>query len=415
MIAWSEKQQQLKERFRAEAARLVSPGARERDRSASFDREVWQALAETGFFRLHTPKEYGGDGGTLVDFAAAIEGFTEGSDDFGFIIAIIAQVGLFQGALANYGSEEQKRTWLPRMMDGSCIGCFAITEPHAGSDVLRIRTQAHRAEDGTIRLSGKKWNVTNAPVADACLVFGRMQGLGDKDITAFIVPTEGRGLVQSAPLDLMGNRGTPTGHLTFDNRVVADRDVLGGFGNGIEVLYYGFLMERVLGGLALAAYMKPIIDECVAYALEREAFGRKIGEFQHVQERIVRMLINHRLLSGQSRRAIVAVADGQDATIDASIVKMFGADALVECTMDAIKIFGNYGYRKDRSFERKCREALGTTIAGGTAEVHKTIIWKEMIRQYAQQSATIPATSARSEAINVVTQAERGIDGRVVA
>jgi alkylation response protein AidB-like acyl-CoA dehydrogenase len=398
MNAWNASQLELRERYRREAVRLVSPGAAQRDRTASFDRGVWEALADTGFFRIHVPAEYGGDGLALADFAAALDGFTEGCEDFGFIIALIAQVGLFQGALAKYGSEEQKRRWLPRLMDGSCIGCFAITEPHAGSDVLRIKTRGRMAAADAIYLSGDKWNVTNAPVADVCLVFGRIPELGDRDITAFIAETGRDGVRRSAPLDLMGNRGTPTGHLTFENYRLSAGDVLGGLGNGIEVLYYAFLMERVLGGVALAAYMKPIIRECVVYALEREAFGRKIGEFQHIQERIVRMQVHHDLLASLAQRAVAAISADRDCTIEASIVKMFGADALVECATDAIKIFGNYGYRRERSFERKCREALGATIAGGTAEVHKTIIWKEIVQRHQERGVAGPAHPKATDA-----------------
>lgn len=380
-MPWNTKQLALREKFRIEAAALVRPGAGARDRCGSFDRGVWQALADTGFFRIHTPIEFGGDGGSVADFAAALEGFTEGGDDFGFVVAVIAQVGLFQGALAKYGSEDQKRQWLPRLADGSSIGCFAITESHAGSDVLRIKTQGRLAGDGLIRISGMKWNVTNAPIADVCLVFGRIPELGEKDITAFIAEVKGPHVKRSDALDLMGNRGTPTGHITFDDFSVPERNVLGGLGHGIDVLYYGFLMERVFGGLALAAYMKPIIDDCLDYSVERRAFGKPIGDFQHIQNRIVRMRVNHDLLASLSYRAVAAISANSDCTVEASIIKMFGADALVECTLDAIKVFGNYGYRRERSFERKCREAIGTTIAGGTAEVHKMIIWREMVQE----------------------------------
>jgi alkylation response protein AidB-like acyl-CoA dehydrogenase len=374
----------------------VAPGAAERDRGAGFDRTLWAELARTDFFRLHMPARYGGSGGTLKHFAAALEGFTEGCDDFGFVVAVIAHVGLIQGALLKHGSAAQRQRWLPGMMDGSVIGSFAITEEHAGSDVFNISTTGVPRDGGGVVLTGHKWNITNAPVADLHTVFGRIPSLGkNRDITAFLIAGDSPAVSRTPPLQLMGNRGTPTGHLDIAGHVVQPEEVLGRPGGGVAILRDAFLLERVLAGLAIAAYMRPIIDECVEYVHQREAFGKPIAEYQYVQNRIVSMRTHYELVRTMALRAVDGVARGKNVTVESSIAKMLGANYLVECATDAIKLFGNHGYHTGRSFERKLREAVGTTIAGGTEEIQKNAIWKAVQGEYRERMEKRTASDGR--------------------
>ncbi len=381
-FAFTEEQQQLHAKFRQIGRDLVSPGARQRDEDAEFDRALWRRLAETGFFGLHMPKEYGGGGRGIWEFAAALEGFAEGCEDFGFLISVAAQVGLAQSAIIGYGNDEQKAYWLPRLISGESIAAFAITERQGGSDVRRIKLQAGRDAAGTLCLDGEKWNITNIPVADVCVLFARFPEAGEKDITAFLAPLSGDKVEMTGPLDLMGNRGTPTGHVRFYQKPVGDSAMLGRPGGGMEVLYFGFLVERVLVGLTVMGYLRPVINEAMAWAMKREAFLKKIADFQYVQERILKMRVNLELLHGIVYRSLWHLSRGEDCTLQASVSKLFAAESLGEATLDAIRVLGNYGYRKECDLERKCREAIGLHMAGGTAEIHKYIIWERMCDEF---------------------------------
>lgn len=376
---WTPEQLALRNHYRDLGAQLVLPTAAERDRDLSFDRQLWQTVAATGLFGLHMPPRYGGQGRDVHDFAAALEGFAEGCRDIGFLVSIVAQVGLVQAALVSYGNEAQRERWLPSMIRGESIGCFAITEPHAGSDVRALKLTAHR-EDGGYRLVGEKWNITNAPVADVCLTFARVPGLGKHDITCFLVETDAEGLQQSAPFDLMGNRGTPVGRLEFNDVKLPVNAVLGKEGRGLDVLYFAFLVERVLTGVCLVGSLQPLLTDGVQRALEREAFGQPIGNYQYVQQGLVEIYMNLELLRGIVARAVDAMASGQDCSALASVAKLFATESFHSACVQAIRLHGNFGYRKDHPYERLCRDSIGVFFAGGTAEIHKRILWESLVR-----------------------------------
>lgn len=384
---WNEQQQAIRAHYLEVARELVRPTSALRDQQLGFDRQLWQALGRSGLFGVHMPKQYGGQGLGIWEFSAALEGFSEGCQDMGVLVSFVAQVALVQSALLSYGSQEQLQKWLPPLVSGDKIGCFAITEQGCGSDVRSLKLAARRDGSG-YRLNGLKWNITNAPVADICMTFARLDEAGANAISCFITETAKPGLTQSAPFELMGNRGTPIGSLNFDEVELDADSLIGAEGQGLRVLYFGFLVERIFTGVVVSGCMQPLIDECLQYSLKRQAFGRPISDNQYVQGHIVQAYTQLELLRGVMVRGLTELEQGRDCSTLASIIKMLASEALHETCLNAMRIHGNYGYRRDNYYERLLRDSIGLFFAGGTSEIHKHVIWTNLVAEAQDGSKT---------------------------
>lgn len=386
-MTWTVEQLAIRDRYQAVGRELVRPSAAQRDKVLSFDRGLWRELAQSGLFGVHMPKVYGGQGLGIWEFAAALDGFAEGCQDMGVLVSFVAQVALVQAGLLGYGSEAQCQRWLPDLISGEKVGCFAITEASCGSDVRALKLAASYAGSG-YRLNGQKWNITNAPVADLCMTFARLEGAGAQAITCFMTETDKPGITRSAAFELLGNRGTPIGSIDFEQVELDADSVIGGEGQGIQVLYFGFLVERVLTGLIVTGCIQPLIDECVAYSRQRMAFGRPIGDNQYVQGHIVEVYTQLELLRSVLFRGLAALEKGEDCSNLASIIKILASEALHQACLNAMKIHGNYGYRRDHYYERLLRDSIGLFFAGGTIEIHKHVIWTNLLADAQQNSKT---------------------------
>ncbi|MET1077518.1 MAG: acyl-CoA dehydrogenase family protein [Pseudomonas sp.] len=384
-ITWSEHQRAIRARYQTVGHELVRPTAGQRDSSLSFDRELWRNLARSGLFGVHMPTAYGGQGLGIWEFAAALDGFAEGCQDMGILVSFVAQVALVQAGLLSYGSEAQCQRWLPDLISGEKIGCFAITEATCGSDVRALKLSASYAATGYV-LQGQKWNITNAPVADLCMTFARLEGAGAQAITCFMTETDKPGITQSAAFELLGNRGTPIGSIDFEHAALDLDSVIGGEGQGLRVLYFGFLVERVLTGLIVTGCVQPLIDECIAYSSKRLAFGKPISDNQYVQGHIVQIYTQLELLRSVLLRGLSALERGEDCSKLASIIKILASEALHDACLTAMKIHGNYGYRRDHYFERLLRDSIGLFFAGGTIEIHKHVIWTNLLAEAQDRS-----------------------------
>lgn len=382
---WNEQQQSIRAHYLAVGRELVRPSSALRDRELGFDRQLWQVLGNSGLFGVHMPKQYGGQGLGVWEFSAALEGFSEGCQDMGVLVSFVAQVALVQSALISYGTEEQLQRWLPPLISGEKIGCFAITEQGCGSDVRSLQLAARRDGSG-YRLNGLKWNITNAPVADICMTFARLEEAGANAISCFITETAKPGLTQSAPFELMGNRGTPIGSLNFDDVALDADSLIGAEGQGLRVLYFGFLVERIFTGVVVSGCMQPLIDECLQYSLKRQAFGRPISDNQYVQGHIVKAHTQLELLRSVMVRGLTELEQGRDCSTLASIIKVLASEALHETCLNAMRIHGNYGYRRDNYYERLLRDSIGLFFAGGTSEIHKHVIWTNLVAEAQDRS-----------------------------
>jgi isovaleryl-CoA dehydrogenase len=380
-MEWNTEQLNLKSKYYTVGHEIVRPSAAQRDAKINFDRALWKRVGNTGLFGICMPEEYGGAGLGIADFGAALEGFSAGCQDMGILVTLVAQVALVQSALVNYGTKEQCQTWLPELISGEKLACFAITEKGCGSDVRAITTHVDRTDNGYI-LNGKKWNITNAPVADICMTFGKVVGKKEKSIACFIFNTHSEGIEQSKPFDLMGNRGTPIGAIDFENVSLMNENRIGREEDGLSVLYFSFLVERVLTGILVSGCIAPLIKESLEYSQKRHAFGKAIGDNQYVQQYIVDIESKLELLKGVIFRALSALEKGKDCSKLASIVKMFSAEIFHESSLSAMRVMGNYGYRRENYYERLLRDAIGLLFAGGTAEIHKRVIWDSMVKEF---------------------------------
>jgi alkylation response protein AidB-like acyl-CoA dehydrogenase len=381
IMEWNKEQLALKQRYLEVGRDLVRPSAAHRDESVTFDKSLWKKVGDTGLLGLSMPVQYGGSGLSITDFSAALDGFAEGCQDMGVLVTFVAQVALVQSSLVNYGSKEQCDTWLPSLISGEKLACFAITEKGCGSDVRSIKTQVEKTVDGYI-LNGKKWNITNAPVADICMTFAKIKDKKEKAISCFILETNQTGVEQSEPFSLMGNRGTPIGAIDFTDVELSSRNLINVEENGLSVLYFSFLIERILTGVLVSGCIRPLVRECTQYSQERHAFGKAIGENQYVQQYIVEIESKLELLSGVIFKALNFIEQGRDCSKLASIIKMYSSEIFHESSLSAMRVLGNYGYRRENYYERLLRDAIGLLFAGGTTEIHKRVIWESLLSDY---------------------------------
>ena len=382
---WNEQQQEIRDYYEQVGRERVRPSAAERDLTLTFDRQIWCDLGASGLFGIHMPEEFGGKGLGLREFAAALEGFSRGCQDMGVLVSFVAQVGLVQAGLLSYGTEEQKQRWLPGLIRGELLGSFAITEKGCGSDVRAMKLSATQDLHG-FRINGQKWNITNAPQADVMMTFAHVQGIGDKSVTCFITGTDVPGLTRSEPFELLGNRGTPIGAFDFNNVLLPESAVVGEVGGGLDVLYFAFLVERVLTGVVITGCMEPLVEDCMRYSQDRLAFGRPIGDNQYIQGQIVDMYCQIEVLRSVLLRAMDSMEEGADCSSLASLVKMIATQSLHEACLNAIRIHGNSGYRRDQYFERLLRDSIGVFFAGGTIEIHRHVIWTNLVQEYQRGS-----------------------------
>ncbi|MGW4724987.1 acyl-CoA dehydrogenase family protein [Streptomyces sp. S1] len=372
----------LRTRYADLAASTVAKRADGCRAEGVLDRESWQEVSDAGVWRLAVDREWGGDGGTWWDFTAAFEGVAAGGRDLGFSLSMVAQAGLIR-SLLTYGSDDQKGYWLPRLLSGE-VGATALTETTGGSDVTRIRTAA--ARDGDVyRLNGHKDHITNGPVADMALVLGRVPEQGARDITLFMVDLHDEGVSQGPVERMIGNQTSPTGPIGFDNVRVDARNLVGEIGGGIEAIYNTIALDRLLYGVLAAAYLDPHLDEVLAYARRRQAFKQPIADHQYVQGRITDAKFAIEATRYVSYGALDALLNGDpQASLLCSTAKYHAGETLRIGTETALRVYGHLGYM-DGPAAHALQDALGTLIAGGTAEMQRKNVFNQM-RALAQAS-----------------------------
>ncbi|MCZ4119896.1 acyl-CoA dehydrogenase family protein [Streptomyces sp. H39-S7] len=368
---------ELRDTYQELAAVTVAQRAEEFTQKGRLDRESWREIADAGVWGLAVPTEWGGSGGTWWDFVAAPEGIAAGGRDLGFCLSMVAQAGLIRSILT-YGTDEHKAAWLPRLLGGD-VGATALTETTGGSDVTRIRTAAVSDGDHYV-LNGHKDHITNGPEADVALVLGRVPEAGQQDITLFMIDMHADGVVQGPIEDMMGNRTSPTGPIALDGVRVEARNIVGGIGGGIDAVYNTISLDRLLYGILAAAYLDPLLDEVMEYAQQRHAFKVPIAEHQYVQGRITDAKFAIEATRWVSYGALDAlVQDSDQASLMCSVAKYHAGETLKLGTETALRVYGHLGYMEGRH-SQALRDALGTLIAGGTAEIQRKNVFNQMQR-----------------------------------
>jgi alkylation response protein AidB-like acyl-CoA dehydrogenase len=355
-------------------ARSLPDDARENDRTETFPRDSWLRCGSFGIPGLPAPGKYGGNDADVVTTMLALEALGYGCTDAGLVFSINAHMWTSVVPVMTFGTDEQKERWLPGLCDGTRIGCHAITEPGAGSDVFSLTTSGTPVEGGHV-LKGTKMFITNAPVADLLIVFARTtNGVGPYGITAFALERDHPGLAVGPALDKMGLRTSPMSEVVLDDCFVADDAMLGRPGQGGEIFTTSMRWERACIMASQVGMMRRTMDRCIAYARQRRQFGKAIAKFESVSDKIVDM----KIAIDASRALVLRVGwlmdNGHDGMVEAAVAKAYVAEANVKTHLDAIQIHGGYGYMTESELERHLRDAVGSKIYSGTTEIQKRIV-----------------------------------------
>jgi isovaleryl-CoA dehydrogenase len=376
-LGLSPEQRLLRSTVREFARRDVAPRAAGLDAAQSFPTESWRQAADLGLLGASAPAEYGGAGLGLAELC--IVGEELAAVCLSTAATVLHQADMVVGRIARHGSAAQKDRWLPGLIDGSLIGCLAMTEPEAGSDVMSMRTRAVRTETGW-RLNGTKTFITNGPVADLALVYALTGEPGSRTLGLFAIPTDAPGFARGRKFSKMGWRGSPTGELTLDDCEVGEDALVGGADEGRAILLAGLDSERVLMAAESVGVAQGALEVALDYARERRQFGRPIGEFQLIGGKLADMYTETEAARALAWTALERVeADGPGARELASAAKLMGGDVAMRVTTEAVQVLGGYGYIDEFPVERFMRDAKLMQIGGGTAEIQRFIIARGLL------------------------------------
>lgn len=345
-----------------------------RDHESSFSRDDWNKCAELGILGLPVPEEYGGSDASPLTIIAAMEALGYGCLDNGLLFSLNAQMWACEYPLVRFGTKEQKERYLPPMCDGSLIAAHGMSEPSSGSDAFALRTSAAR-RDGCYLLNGSKTFVTNAPVADLFVVFARTGGSkGFGGLTCFLVERDTPGLAVGAPLHKMGLRTSPMSELFFDGCLVDEKQVLGRTGGGMAVFATAMERERSLILACTVGTMQRHLEQSVSYAREREQFGQPIGKFQAVSHRIVDMKLRVETARLLLYRLGWLMERGEDVALESALTKLHLSECFVQSSLDALQVYGGYGYMTEYGLERDLRDAVGSKLYSGTPDIQRNLV-----------------------------------------
>ncbi len=353
----------------------VVPRARDNDRAARFDRELASRLGDMGYLGAPVAEEYGGQGLGYVSYGLIVEEVGRGDSSARTVVSV--QTSLVCGSIERWGTEEQKRRWLPRLCSGEALGCFALTEPDAGSDPSSMRTRAE-LRGGVWRISGQKMWISLGNFAEVALVFAQTDpGQRHRGIACFLVPTSTEGFSSQEIHGKLGLRASDTASLAFDGLEVPEDALLGEVGDGFKIA----MTALESGRYSVAAGCVGICEGCVQasteYAKERHQFGVPIASFQLVQEMIAEMVVRRDAARLLVRRAGILKDQGRPNTTETSVAKLYATESAVECANLAIQVHGGSGYVDDYPVERYLRDARVTTLYEGTSQIQKLIIGRE--------------------------------------
>jgi butyryl-CoA dehydrogenase len=378
----------IKENFAKFCTKEIEPRAQILDKASHDEvntliKENIKMLANIGYLGMAHEEAYGGTNLDLISQAIAGEEVAKACAST--FLSCGASYGLFGVPVKLFGTDAQKKKFLPGIIKGEIIGCFGLTEPEAGSDAAAIKTSAVRKGDRWV-LNGAKTFITNATIADAALVFAyndREKGPG-AGVTCFLVDKGTKGFSVSKPFDKMGFRGSPTAELIFEDCEVPESAVLGEVGRGfiqaMQTLEFGRIgMATVCLGIAAKC-----LDVANKYSKERKAFGKPINRFQEISFKLADMMI----MSDVARLLIYQAAwakemKNPEAAVLASVAKVWASEAATQISSLAVQVHGGYGYIKEFPVERLYRDAKLGEIGEGTSEIQRVLIAKDLIQKYA--------------------------------
>ena len=368
----SDEHQMIRDALRSFAQERLAPNAARWDRDHHFPREELQELAALGAFGVAVPEQYGGAGLDYVALALVLEEIAAGDGGISTIISVnncpVCSIAMM------YASEAQKQQWLRPLAQGELLGAFALTEPHTGSDAAALRTTATRDGEHYV-INGTKQFITSGKYGDVAIVMAVTdKAAGKKGISAFWVPTNTPGYIVAGVEHKMGQHSSDTAQIVFDNCRVPLENLIGEEGMGYKIALSGLEGGRIgiasqAVGMARAAY-----EAALAYAKDRESFGKAIFEHQAVQFRLAEMAMKIEA----ARQLILHAASMKDAGLpclkEAAMAKLFASEMAERVVSDAMQVFGGYGYVADFPVERIYRDVRVCQIYEGTSDIQKILI-----------------------------------------
>lgn len=354
----------------------------ERDRNSEFPREGWNKCGAFGIIGLPIPKEYGGQGADIVTTACALEALGYGCQDNGLTFSINAHQWTAEIPLLQFGTEEQKRRYLPKLASGEFVGIQATTEPTSGSDAFSLRTRAVKKGDRYV-INGSKTFISNAPVADMIIVNANVDpARGAAGVTGFILDRNTPGFSISRRLHKMGLRTSPMAELAFEDCEVPESSILGQIGSGQAIFTISMEWERICILASELGMMQRILEDAVRYASTRQKRGdssngsgvRPVDRSPGIADKVAEMDLRLEMARLTLYKAAWLKSQGKRPLREAAMAKLAVSRACIDTCMDAIEIFGYEGCLTANHLERQYRDAISGTLYSGTSEIQKSII-----------------------------------------
>ncbi len=376
-FALTEEHRLVQQTAREFATREILPVAAQLDAEHRFPTEIVRGLAELGLMGVTVPEEYGGAGMDHVAYVLAMEEVARACASTAAIMSV--NNSLVCDPILRYGTEEQKRRYLPVLASGRELGCYCLTEPQAGSDAASLQTTARLDGDRWV-LNGTKVFVTNAREAWVFIVYARTEEVpGARGISAFLVERDFPGITVGKVERKMGLLASSTCEVLLEDCRVPRENLLGARGEGFKVALSTLDGGRIGIAAQAVGIARAALEESVAYAKERRQFGRPIAEFQAIQWKIADMATRIEAARLLALRAAWLRDQGKRCTVEASMAKLFASETAMFAAHQGVQIFGGYGYIKDYPVERYFRDAKITEIYEGTSEIQRMVIARNLL------------------------------------
>ena len=375
-FALSESQLMIRQMVSDFAAKELAPLAADLDQESRFPHEIIKKMAALDLFALPFSEEYGGTGDGYLAYVIAVEEISKACASTGITYAAHCSIGT--GPVYLFGTEEQKKKWVTPCAKGEMLAAFGLTEPDAGSDAGSTKTTAVLDGDKWV-INGTKCFITNASHAGMVIVTAVTEpGQGTRGISSFIVPTDTPGYSVTAPYDKLGLKASDTAEIILEDVHVPKDNLLGKRGEGFKQFMLVLDGGRISIGALSVGIAQASLDAALAYAKERKQFGQTISKFQAIQFKLADMATRIELARLAVHRAAWLKDQGQPYTRESAIAKLFASETAVAAALEAIQIFGGYGYTKEYPVERYLRDAKLMEIGEGTSEIQRLVIARQL-------------------------------------
>ena len=374
-MEFTAEQAAIRDTVREFAAEEVRPTAREADETETFPEDVWDGLADIGVTAMTTPEEYGGLDVDGLTYALVNEELAHGQLAVATALSVHC---LVTSCIAEFGDEPQREEFLPAMAEGRPVGCFALSEPDAGSNPAQMSTEARREGDEYVLDGTKQW-ITNGKRGDVVVVFAKTDREDPDTVTQFVVPKDTDGVEIGEPEEKLGLRGSDTTTLTFDGARIPAEYRLTEEGRGLSAALSILTGGRVGIAAQAVGLAQSAIDEARAYATDREQFDQPIADIQTIRHKLADMETETQAARLLTYDAAKQLDKGEPPAKAASMAKLHASETAMDVTNEAVQIHGGYGYTTDFPVERMYRDAKITTIYEGTSQIQRTVIARELL------------------------------------